>query len=686
MVISLVLIVVLGFFVYFNSLKGEFVWDDEYLVRDNPRITSFSNFTKIFRENIGTPVGKNVPFYRPLQVLTYMFDYKLWQLNVIGYHLTNILAHILVAISIYFLIYALFASNLASIIVALLFVAHPIHTQVVSYISGRADSLASLFMFLCFISYLKFLDKKKIFIFICMSLAYLFALLSKEFSLALLSILLIYHIIFRKKIEFISFIVLLSLGLAYIFVRKSVMGSLISGSIASSTTLLERVPGFFAAIAGYLKLLILPFDLHMEYGYKSFPWADFRVIAGIIVILASLVYAWIKRKEDKLISFAVAWFFITLLPHSNLYPLNAYMAEHWMYLPSLGFFMILANFLSGLLQQRKLRSFGLTVLIGLLGFYSILTIKQNITWQEPVSFYKRILSYAPHSPRVHYNLANVYGNSERFPEAIASYKRALELDPNDEQSYNNLGNVYRAMNDIQKAIASYKKAVEINPEYAQAYYNIGNAYRVIKDNQEAVTYYVKALKLQPQDAHAYNNLGNAYQELGMLDDAQAAYEKAIEIKPDYCEVHNNLGAVYYRKKDYPQAVELFKKALTIKPDYADVYNNLGNIYKVQGNFEAAITYYEKALELGLKDREIYVNLGNLFRHLKDNGKAIDYYIKAVELDPNDGASQNNLAVAYYNQGNFDLAIKHCDIAVALGHEVHPDFLELLRPHRSKEDD
>ncbi|GAF76422.1 unnamed protein product, partial [marine sediment metagenome] len=145
-ILAIVLIIILGFVVYSNSLNGKFIWDDEYLIKNNVYIRSFSYLPKIFSEDIGTGAEKKYYFYRPLQMITYMIDYSLWKLNVRGYHLTNTLLHILAALTIYWLINILFGDRPLSLFASLFFVAHPIHTEAVAYISGRADPLALLFM------------------------------------------------------------------------------------------------------------------------------------------------------------------------------------------------------------------------------------------------------------------------------------------------------------------------------------------------------------------------------------------------------------------------------------------------------------------------------------------------------------------------------------------------------------
>jgi len=184
--LSVILIIVLGFTVYNNSLNNVFFWDDRILIEENEYITSWSYILRIFTKDIGGGAGKQYTFYRPFQIFTYMIDYSIWGLNARGYHFTNIVLHITAALSIFWLINIVFKDNFLSLLTGAFFVVHPIHTEAVTYISGRADSLALVFALLCVIFYVKSLSYKRSGAFCLMVLSYVFALLSKENSLILI--------------------------------------------------------------------------------------------------------------------------------------------------------------------------------------------------------------------------------------------------------------------------------------------------------------------------------------------------------------------------------------------------------------------------------------------------------------------------------------------------------------------
>ncbi|MBU0548950.1 MAG: tetratricopeptide repeat protein, partial [Candidatus Omnitrophica bacterium] len=516
------------------------------LVKDNIYIKNFAKIPYFFTETIGMGAGREGPCYRPLQMLTYMFDYSVWKLNVFGYHLTNILLHIFAALAIFWFINILYGSQFLAFLTSILFIVHPVHTEAVAYISGRADSLATIFILMSLIYYIKQGSQKKTTTFILMVLSSLAAMLSKEYSLIIPILLLIYSYIFLKKILAREFISIVIVDFIYIVVRCMVVKS-VPLNIAHTSTLFQRVPGFFVAITEYLRLMLLPLNLHMEYGNRLVSFSNFESILGIVILLALSVYAFKKRHSDNLISFSIFWFFIVLLPVSNLYPINAYIAEHWLYLPSLGFFLIFAHGLIMLYKIKKARLITIFLIIFILTTYSYLTVKQNSYWREPVAFYKKTIYYSPHSPRLYRNLGKAYLEHGNYQEAIKTFQKAIDIDSKNAGLYNILGTTYSATGDIENAIIFYQKAISINPRYADAYYHLGNAYNSMGDTEKAISSYKKAIEIAPNNVHVvsyYNNLAYIYALNGKIDEAMALYERALEIDPNSLTLKNNIKALY----------------------------------------------------------------------------------------------------------------------------------------------
>ncbi|MBN1869143.1 MAG: tetratricopeptide repeat protein [Candidatus Omnitrophica bacterium] len=574
-----------------------------------------------------------------------MIDYFFWKLNVRGYHLTNIVLHIAAALSVYWLVNVIFHNNLLSLLTGIFFVIHPVHTEAVTYISGRADSLALLFMMLSFVFYTKIASTKPFGAFARMTLCYTLALLSRENSLILPALILAYHCSFKTKVPAKRFLSLLILAGVYLAVRVSVLH--IAGTPnASATTLGQRLPGIFVAMTTYLRLLVLPLNLHMEYGNRISAWSNPKALLGIILVAALLTYAFKRRNQDRLIFFSILWFAAALLPVSNLYPLNAFMAEHWLYLPSIGFFLIVANGLCSFYNTNKFKFLTAVSAVGLSLLYSYITVKQNSYWREPMRFYERTLKYAPDSSRL----------------------------------YNNLGTAYNAIHEKEKAIEAYKRAIELNANYADAYYNLANIYDDQNKAAEAIAAYTKAVFLAPHNADAYTNLGNAYEAVHKMPEAIVSYKKAIEFDPGHVEAYNNLGRVYQRMNKNEEAIAAYKEAIKINPGYAMVYYNLGIVYQAMNRLEEAKAAYKTAINIKNDYLEAYNNLGNISRGTHKNQEAIASYKKIIEIDPNYAMAYSNLAIIYFEEQQYELAIEYFDKGKALGF-TNPALLEALRPYR-----
>lgn len=664
----IIFIIILGFILYANSINGSFVWDDEALIADNTYIRDWHHLPEIFTQSIGAGAGKFSRSYRPIQIFSYLIDFSLWKTDIRGYHITNIILHILVALSLFWLINILFKDKILAFIASILYMAHPIHPEAIAYISGRADPLASIFMLLCFILYVKDTKANNLVVLILMVLSYICALLSRESTLMFPLLILAYHFSFRKKLALKQFSLITGVTIMYIVVRLSAFSYMFS-KMPSHAPFFQRIPGFFVAITNYIRLLIVPFGLHMEYGAKTFSLIDPKAILGIIIFGFLIRYAFKMRKSNRLISFSILWFFVTLLPSSNIYPVNAYMAEHWLYMPSAGFFLIMAYGLTYLYRRKGLKFLGVVIIVSLLAFYSFLTIRQNTYWQEPVSFYERTLKYSPDSPKVYYNLANTYKGSGRFKEAIEYYKKSISIEPEFFDSHNNLGNVYNLLRKYQEAIESYKRAIEINPDFANAYNNVGIVYNILGRYQEAMDSYKKAIEINPNYAIAYNGIGILYALKGENEEAINYYKKAVELDPNYSNAYNNLGTMYYRTGRKREAIASYKKAIEIDPDGPEAYCSLAEVYEKMGRHQESVAFSSKAIEKDPNNAKAYYNLANTYSSLGRHKEAIDLYKKSLEKRPNNPYTYNNMGMAYNELRMYEEAIESYKKAIT----IKPDY-------------
>ncbi|MBN1405786.1 MAG: tetratricopeptide repeat protein [Candidatus Omnitrophica bacterium] len=635
-------IAVLGFAIYANSLSGKFVWDDDILIKDNMYLRQWSKVPEIFTTDWGKGSDSSYFFYRPIVIFTYLVNYKIGKLNVVGYHLFNVIFHIVAAFLVYKILVLLFNSKPLAFLTAMFFVAHPIQTETVCYISNRGDIMVLICMLAGFYSYVRFSNEKRLRFYALTIVCCALALLTKENGIILPLILLLYNYSFARKIKAVLFLPIILIPLAYIALRLFVLKS-VPLNVASMSSAVARVPGVFAAIAGYTRILFFPFNLHMEYGNSLFALSDKSVIAGLAISSLLLITAFARRKRDRVLLFSAIWFFVTLLPVSNIYPLAFYMAEHYMYVPSIGFFLILSSVITQLYARRNFKMPVASFAVVLILFYSALTVRQNNYWHDPVNFYERTLRLYPYSARAYHNLAILYKNHGKTDKAIDCYKKAISVQPDYSPPYNNLGLLYGELGERAKAIAYLQKAIKLKKNCVNAYNSLASVYAADNMYGKALEHLNKAKKINPSAACTYINLGYVYNKMGKTDEAVKYFRKAVSLNADRKDAYFNLGNAYSKLGMRDEAIKSYKKALSIDPDYAAAHLNLGTEYASGA---------EKA-------------------------EAIEAFKKVLEIEPDNPSANNNLAVLYYYAGRLGLARKFTKRAIALGCDVHPDFLNLI---------
>ena len=461
-------IVIIAIAVYANSLHNQFVYDDEFLIQENSLIKSSTFKPELFTKNIGFGSGRKSNFYRPLQILSYKLDYYFWRLNPKGYHITNILLHILVALSVYFLLKLILRDGIIAFLTALIFVSHPVHTEAVTYISGRADPLAALFFIWAFYFHVRYQKASKKVFYILSIFSFILALFSRENALVFLFVLIMYdYVLTRKKDRHLkNYIPFILFSLLYLFLRIKILAVPTTAKQYVSTTLIERIPGIFSSITEYLRILIFPVDLHMEYIMRLYPFFNVKTILGVIIAAVSIIFALTSIKKRPIISFAIFWFWINFIPASNIFPLKAFMAEHWLYLPSIGFFLLLSYLIKKplLSEHRQIRLVAIVLLISGLSFYSALTVYQNRFWKDPITFYERTLKFSPQSSRLHNSLGGEYFYRGEYEKAKQEFKKAIEIKPTHADAYNNLGTTYLSLGQPEKAKKFFKKALTLHAQ------------------------------------------------------------------------------------------------------------------------------------------------------------------------------------------------------------------------------
>jgi len=576
------------FLVYVNTWGNAFVWDDQPLIVDNPAIKSWARLSTLWGSDL-FPRDLSSHYYRPLQALTYLVDYQLWGLSPLGYHLTNTLLHAGVALLLYGLVSRVVRSPRAALLAALLFAVHPIHTEAVTYLSGRSDPLSALCLLASLACFLQG-DRARVTPWRGLSLAaFALALLAREAALALVLLVVLVDLgVSRRDGEPLGvgwpgrlgrYGPYVAVLLGYLVLRTAVIGVHAPPAGPAQVPLPLRLLTMLKVIVEYLGVLVVPLHLHMERRVAPAGGLFEPAVVGSALVVAALVAAAVfGARRAWPVTVGVAWFFLALLPVSNLVPLATFMAEHWLYVPSMGLFLAAGWSLDRVIESGW-RAPALGALVLALVAYGGLTVRRNTDWKDALTLYQATLREAPASARVYANLGWVYQDRGELEKAEAAYQQALALDPGAADPHNNLGNIYRARNLPEEALRQFRQAVALNPHHAAA----------------------------------HNNLGLTLLDLGRLDEAKGAFEEALRLNPDFSAAHSNLGNYYFRRGELPRAREEYRAALRLNPGFAQAHNNLGSVYFLMGRLDLAEEEYRTALRLDPHLEEVRRNLGVLLR-------------------------------------------------------------------------
>lgn len=460
LIYTIIFLGIITFLLYANSFDNDWVWDDVSSVLIHKHVQDPRKIFQLFREDqhaFGRGQGN---FYRPLVSVSFMIDFLLSYSPEYGkdefgipnvspfiFHITNTVIHLFVISLVFLLLLKLKVPPPVAISTSLIYGIHPIHTEAVTYISGRADIMSALFILLSLIFALRYLEKEKIFnLSIVITIAsFILGLLSKE-STTIFPILLLVMIILyplsnltnnpRKsnvnKIALIS-VCFIVLGI-YLILRSTILR--FSSDTQSPVKLWsEKVIEVGQALAFYLRVMTVPINLHMEQTLENTPW--WTSIIGYLFIVGLITTAtWAFYKRNYRIVMGVAWFIVGWFPISGIFTLNAPQAEHWMYLPMIGFWWVLFELI--FIYTSKLSSYERTktypvysltyILVGILAIpYSYLTIVRNDDWQNNETIFRNTLLHNPNSVRVRYNLAVTYEEVLKdYSSAVREYRELLK--------------------------------------------------------------------------------------------------------------------------------------------------------------------------------------------------------------------------------------------------------------------
>ena len=584
---GLLSVVFLGMIIYSNSFDCSFQFDDKHNILSNGVIRSLTDLKAIW----DLSAARFVPFY------TFALNYHFDKFDVGGYHLVNLIIHLINSGLVMWLTLLLFSSpslkdhavnkhkNSIAFLMALLFVSHPLATGSVTYIVQRMASMVAMFYFLSIGLYMKARlsnTKSKYLLFAGSIISAILAFLSKEnsFTLPITIVLVELLILNPKKITInikdyrvigttlglliIGFFVMTNLPLE---ILKPIPPSEYNSQTITSETYFYTQLG---VILKYIQLLILPLNLNLDYDVKlSNSLFEIKPILSSLVLLSLIALALFNFDKNKIISFGILWFFITISIESSFIPISDLAFEHRTYIPSFGFFLILTSGAYQLLWDKNKNA-----LIFLFTFIilanSVLTFNRNKVWKDEISLWSDAAKKSPNKARPFLNRGYAYGNIQQWDNAIIDFNKVNEIEPKfHSAAYYNLGLAYWTKGQKDLSVKNYSLAIEVNPKYDDAYYARGTCYYYLNQPEKALADYTKAIEVNNKYDKAYTGRGILNANLKRYDEAIADYSKAIELNPIDASLYNNRAMIYGTLLQWNKSIEDLSKVIELEPQNSD---------------------------------------------------------------------------------------------------------------------
>ena len=612
------LITVLPLLIYLNSLGNTFVYDDYLTVTNNYFIREWRYLSAFFNQKYF--VISNELTYRPIVTLSYFADYALWQLRPWGYHLTNVIIHTINVYLVYFAAYCLFRNRTTAFVSCLLFSLHPIFSEAVNAVSYREDLLSATFLLAAFILFVKYNQnptRRSFSIRYPLSLfAYLLAMVSKETAIVLPLLILSYEFIFKRdtipnrrhltRRLITNYAGYIAVGGFYLFLRFYLIhnpGEWVEypgNSIFVNFIMMTKVIGY------YLKLLFIPAPLNADYVVPlTYSPADGAFIVSAILLIITAILLVKKCRLSGIWIFSVLWFFVTLLPVLNIIPINNIIAERYLYIPGIGFTMLLGSILTHRVSDYgKYKVFRIGLLAVVCPLFIWCTVSRNRIWLNEFTFSTETIRRSPGSFRMYNDLGYFYYHNGMIDAAIHAFRNSIQIRFDQARAHCNLGAAYalKGLNDA--AIEEFKVAISLNYQYPQVHNNLGIIYKRKGMLDDAINEYRKALKLNPYDAEVYNNLGSVLIDQGRFDEALSEIEKAVKIRRNFALAHYNIAVVYFKKGQINEAYNKLLDACQLDPTNADVHISLGVVYLDHfHDKEKALHHIKEALRLNPKHKQ-----------------------------------------------------------------------------------
>uniref|UniRef100_A0A8D0U0P2 Protein O-mannosyl-transferase TMTC3 n=1 Tax=Sus scrofa TaxID=9823 RepID=A0A8D0U0P2_PIG len=653
---------------YWNSLFCGFVFDDVSAILDNKDLHPTTPLKTLFQNDFwGTPMSeeRSHKSYRPLTVLTFRLNYLFSELKPMSYHLLNMMFHAVVSV-IFLKVCKLFLDNRSSMIASLLFAVHPIHTEAVTGVVGRAELLSSIFFLAAFLSYTKSKGPDNSIVWTPIALTVFLvavATLCKEQGITVVGICCVYEVFIAQGVYF-------ALIMYYCWTVSSWKGFDNPAAVSPTPT---RQLTFNYLLPVNAWLLLNPSELCCDWTMGTIPliesFLDVRNLATFIFFcfLGALGVFSLRYSGDssKTVLMALCLMALPFIPASNLFfPVGFVVAERVLYVPSMGFCILVAHGWQKISNKSILKKLSWVCLSMVIFTHALKTLHRNWDWESEYTLFMSALKVNKNNAKLWNNVGHALENEKNFERALKYFLQATHVQPDDIGAHMNVGRTYKNLNRTKEAEESYmmakslmpqvipgkKYAARIAPNHLNVYINLANLIRANESRlEEADQLYRQAISMRPDFKQAYISRGELLLKMNKPSKAKEAYLKALELDRNNADLWYNLAIVHIELKEPNEALKNFNHALELNPKHKLSLFNSAILMQESGEVKLRPEARKRLLSYineEPQDANGYFNLGMLAMDDRKDTEAEMWMKKAIKLQADFRSALFNLALLY----------------------------------------
>ena len=679
---------------YLPALQGGFIWDDDKFLTRNRLIKAADGLYRFWFTREATD-------YWPMTSTTLWLEWRLWGMNPMGYHATNLALHVVESLLLWRVLERLRIPG--AYLAAFIFAVHPVNVESVAWITQRKNLVALLFTLLTVLFFLRTdladlaapsgprpkPEGGREFWYVLSLAAFALAMLSKG-SVALMPLVLLGIIAWRRRPtrrDIAGLIPFFAIG-AFLTAVDIWFQRHGTAEVIRNAGLLERLCGAGAVVWFYLYKVLVPLGLIFVYPKWSIHVSDLGWWLPMLAAVGLTAVLWRQRNgRGRPLLFAWGYFCVMLVPvmgFTDVYFMKySLVADHYVHLAMIGVVAVAAagwarwnqrekagvagGAPSGLWSPRVFPGAAAAAVILALVW---LTSRQCAMYEDVETLWRATIARNPGCWVAYGSLGDVYLREGRLAEAVENYGKAIAIDGSNAESHNDLGVALLHEGRLDDAAAQFQAALAIEPENSEAHNNLGNILYRQRRPDEAESEYRRALKADPLDERAHFNLGNVLMRRGGVAEAAAEFARATELSPEDADAHAKLAAAFAQLGRDIDAVKEYESALRLDPSNPGAHLNLGALFLKQGNLDAAIGQFQADLVINDRDIDARYDLGSALVEAGRLDDAIAQFRRILESEPDDRQAHHALGVALFKKGRVDEADAEFKASLSVGPTAH----------------